>query len=129
MSDLQREWLNDLPTQRFQENVSRKVSNIQSSISDNGIIINEVEATGVLGKDQVKSYTTGIYEIKHNLGKQVSFVQASATDGYVMCKIVDSNPENKDRTIYVRVEITVIKVSGSSIVTDSSSVKIKFMVA
>lgn len=67
MSDLQREWLNDLPTQRFQENVSRAIKKQQSQ---NESRLSALEQTTQNYTDVELTWTTGATKsAAHNLGK------------------------------------------------------------
>lgn len=129
MGNLQREWISDLPTQRLQENVSKKSSDLEKKISDTGTIVFETEKTDNSTAEAVKSYATGEFEIFHGLNKEISSLFASPIDGMAIVNLLTTNPDNKDRKQYFRVNIVSVKISGSNIVTDSVSKKIKFMVA
>jgi hypothetical protein len=67
MKDIQREILNDLSTQRFQENVSRA---FKKQISENNSRLSALESMSGEFKDVELTWTTGaIKTAAHNLGK------------------------------------------------------------
>lgn len=112
---------------RAQDNFGSEIQRLKVELKPT--LIEERE--GSSQTDPLKSYGQGEYEIFHGLGRVASGVSIAYSDNLCTMYFVgqETNPSNLDRKNYVRVYIQPLSISGSNIVTTTSTRKLKFWVA
>lgn len=123
--DYIQEQATDQTLQRVQMNTARALQSVQNNGAPAPKLIEE------LGEDGLgKSYDNQEYEIYHGLGKEADSISVSYSTGLVQIySITESNPQNLDRTMFTRIRVVPMKISGVAIETDSATRKIRFWVS
>lgn len=111
---------------RAQDNLGGEIQRLKFELKP--VLVEERE--GSSQTSPLKSYGQGEYEIFHGLGRPVSSISIAYNDNLCSLYVVNqaTNPSGLDRNNYVRVYIQPLSISGSNIVTTTSTRQLKFWV-
>ena len=114
----------DVTGMRSQMNTARALNEVNDRIDNSPVLISE---QGELGR--VKQYGNQEYEVYHGLGFEASSIGVAYSNGLVSIYVVtESNPQNVDRSLYIRIRVVPLKINGAVIETDSSKRSLRFWV-